>query len=171
MEGFEIIRATVEDEQTLCEMFLKHITAHPEYISHGEIQMGVGEGEFEDGVLVARPSSRARECWMRYIHGDMTADDAAVFKAVTPDGEIIGFTVAEIQEDGAEPFGMVCDVLVREECRGEGVGGRLLENAVAWLQAQGVKGIYLESGKNNHAAHRFFEKRGFCHVSEIYKLA
>ena len=44
MEGFEIIRATVEDEQTLCEMFLKHIAAHTEYISHGEIQMGVGEG-------------------------------------------------------------------------------------------------------------------------------
>ena len=94
MEGFEIIRATVDDEQTLCEMFLKHITAHPEYISHGEIQMGVGDGEFEDGVLVARPSARARECWMRYIHGDMTADDAAVFKAVSTTGDIIGFTVA-----------------------------------------------------------------------------
>lgn len=117
MAEFKIIRATVEDEQTLCEMFLKHITAHPEYISHGEIQMGVGEGEFEDGVLVARPSARARECWMRYIHGDMTADDAAVFKAVSTTGDIIGFTVAEIQEDGAEPFGMVCDVLVDESLR------------------------------------------------------
>ena len=33
------------------------------------------------------------------------------------------------------------------------------------------RGRYLESGKNNHAAHRFFEKRGFTHISEIYKLA
>lgn len=170
MAEFKIIRATVEDEQTLCEMFLKHITAHPEYISHGEIQMGVGEGEFEDGVLVARPSARARECWMRYIHGDMTADDAAVFKAVSTTGDIIGFTVAEIQEDGAEPFGMVCDVLVDESLRCGGVGTALLQTALGWFKEMGIKDIYLESGLNNHAAHEYFMRRGFLKVSEIYKL-
>lgn len=170
MAEFKIIRATVEDEQTLCEMFLKHITAHPEYISHGEIQMGVGEGEFKDGVLVARPSARARECWMRYIHGDMTADDAAVFKAVSTAGDIIGFTVAEIQEDGAEPFGMVCDVLVDESLRCGGVGTALLQTALGWFREMGIKDIYLESGLNNHAAHEYFMRRGFVKVSEIYKL-
>lgn len=170
MAEFKIIRATVEDEQTLCEMFLKHITAHPEYISHGEIQMGVGEGEFEDGVLVARPSARAKECWMRYIHGDMTADDAAVFKAVSTTGDIIGFTVAEIQEDGAEPFGMVCDVLVDESLRCGGVGTALLQTALGWFKEMGIKDIYLESGLNNHAAHEYFMRRGFVKVSEIYKL-
>ena len=170
MAEFKIIRATVEDEQTLCEMFLKHITAHPEYISHGEIQMGVGEGEFEDGVLVARPSARARECWMRYIHGDMTADDAAVFKAVSTTGDIIGFTVAEIQEDGAEPFGMVCDVLVDESLRCGGVGTALLQTALGWFREMGIKDIYLESGLNNHAAHEYFMRRGVLKVSEIYKL-
>ena len=170
MEGFEIIRATVEDEQTLCEMFLKHITAHPEYISHGEIQMGVGEGEFKDGVLVARPSARARECWMRYIHGDMTADDAAVFKAVSTTGDIIGFTVAEIQEDGADPFGMVCDVLVDESLRCGGVGTALLQTALGWFREMGIKDIYLEAGLNNHAAHEYFMRRGFVTGSEIYKL-
>ena len=170
MAEFKIIRATVEDEQTLCEMFLKHITAHPEYISHGEIQMGVGEGEFEDGVLVARPSARAKEGWMRYIHGDMTADDAAVFKAVSTAGDIIGFTVAEIQEDGAEPFGMVCDVLVDESLRCGGVGTALLQTALGWFREMGIKDIYLESGLNNHAAHEYFMRRGFVKVSEIYKL-
>lgn len=170
MAEFKIIRATVEDEQTLCEMFLKHITAHPEYISHGEIQMGVGEGEFEDGVLVARPSARAKECWMRYIHGDMTADDAAVFKAVSTTGDIIGFTVAEIQEDGADPFGMVCDVLVDESLRCGGVGTALLQTALGWFREMGIKDIYLESGLNNHAAHEYFMRRGFVKVSEIYKL-
>ena len=170
MAEFKIIRATVEDEQTLCDIFLKHITAHPEYISHGEIQMGVGEGEFEDGVLVARPSARAKECWMRYIHGDMTADDAAVFKAVSTTGDIIGFTVAEIQEDGAEPFGMVCDVLVDESLRRGGVGTALLQAALGWFREMGIKDIYLESGLNNHAAHEYFMRRGFVKVSEIYKL-
>ena len=170
MDDFKIMRAVVEDEQTLCEIFIRHITANTEYISHGEIQMGVGEGEFEDGVLVARPSARAKECWMRYIHADMTADDAVVFKAVMPTGEIIGFTVAEIQEDGAEPFGMVCDVLVDESLRCGGVGTALLQAALAWFKEMGIVDIYLESGLDNHAAHEYFMRRGFVKVSEIYKL-
>ena len=171
MAEFEIVRATVEDEQTLCEIFLNHITSHTEYISHGEIQMGVGQGHFEDGKLVAEPSPRARECWMKYIHADVTdAEEAAVFKAVMPTGEIIGFTVAEIQEDGADPFGMLCDVLVDETRRCGGVGTALLETALAWFKEKGIKDIYLESGLNNRAAHEYFMRRGFAKVSEIYKL-
>ena len=50
-------------------------------------------------------------------------------------------------------------------------GDALLQTAIGWLRERGVSGIYLESGKDNHAAHRFFEKRGFTHISEIYKLA
>lgn len=170
MADFEILRAVVEDEQALCDIFLKHITAHTEYISHGEIQMGVGEGHFEDGVLVAKPSPRAREFWMKYIHADITGEDAAVFKAVSADGVIIGFCVAEIHEDGADPFGMVCDVLVDEDCRCGGVGSALLSSALAWFKEGGVKDVYLESGLNNHAAHEYFMRRGFVKVSEIYKL-
>lgn len=170
MAEFEILRAVVEDEQTLCDIFIRHITANAEYISHGEIQMGVGVGHFEDGKFITGPSPRAGECWMKYIHGDITADDAAVFKAVSPEGVIIGFAVAEIQEDGAEPFGMVCDVLVDETCRCGGVGTALLQAALGWFKEKGIKDIYLESGLNNHAAHEYFMRRGFVKVSEIYKL-
>ena len=170
MADFKIMRAVVEDEQVLCEIFLKHINAHPEYISHGEIQMGVGEGYFDDGDFVTMPSPRDKEYWMKYIHADMTADDAAVFKAVLEDGRIIGFTVAEIHEDGAAPFGMVCDVLVDESKRCGGVGSALLSTALAWFKEKGVIDVYLESGLNNHAAHEYFMRRGFVKVSEIYKL-
>ena len=170
MADFKIMRASVEDEQALCRIFLNHITAHPEYISHGEIQMGVGEGYFDDGEFVTMPSPRAREYWMKYIHADMTADDAAVFKAVSSEGDIIGFTVAEIQEDGADPFGMVCDVLVDEDRRCGGVGTALLQAALGWFREKGILDVYLESGLNNHAAHEYFMRRGFVKVSEIYKL-
>lgn len=170
MDDFKIMRAVIEDEQTLCEIFIRHITANTEYISHGEIQMGVGEGRFEDGVLVAKPSPHAMEYWMKYIHADITADDAAVFKAVSHEGDIIGFAVAEIQEDGADPFGMLCDVLVDETCRCGGVGSALLSAAIGWFKDMGIKDVYLESGLNNHAAHEYFKRRGFVKVSEIYKL-
>ena len=164
--------AQMADAPALADLFLAHIAAHTEYISHGEIQMGVGIGVIRDGVLEAQPAPDAREKWMRYIREHIEDDSfAEVWKALAPDGALMGFCVADIASDGDVPFGMVGDVLVREDYRGHGVGDALLQTAIAWLRSRGVKDIYLESGKNNHAAHRFFEKRGFSHVSEIYKLA
>lgn len=167
----EIQKAQLADAPALADLFLSHIDAHREYISHGEIQMGVGEGDVVNGELMARPSALAREKWMKYIRLHIENESLAhVWKAVDG-GRIVGFCVADIEDDGDTPFGMVCDVLVRSDCRGCGAGGTLLQTAIDWLRGCGIKDIYLESGKNNHAAHRFFEKRGFAHVSEIYKLA
>ena len=167
----KILPAQLTDAPALADLFMGHISAHTEYISHGEIQMGVGEGVIENGVLVARPAADGREKWMKYIHEHITNNAlAAVWKVVDEEDGIVGFTVADIEDDGDAPFGMVCDVLVKEDYRGHGAGAALLKTAIDWLRSRGVKDIYLESGKNNHAAHRFFEKRGFAHVSEIYKL-
>lgn len=165
-----ILKAQMADAQALADLFLDHIEAHHEYISHGEIQMGVGEGVIVDGVLEAVPAPGAREKWLEYIHVYLeTPSMAQVWKAVEGD-EIVGFVVADIEQDGDARFGMVDDVLVKENYRGHGAGAQLLQTAIDWLRSRGVKDIYLESGKDNHAAHRFFEKRGFFHVSEIYKL-
>lgn len=159
------------DREVLADIFMGHITENSEYISHGELQMGVGVAEKGDnGNIVLSPSPDGRRMWLKYISGKMCSDDAVVYKAVEGD-EIIGFCVADIEEDGAEPFGMVCDVLVKPGVRGSGIGGRLLEEAVAWLHSMGISDIYLESGKDNHAAHKFFEKRGFVKVSEIFRLS
>ncbi|MBP5332982.1 MAG: GNAT family N-acetyltransferase [Bacteroidales bacterium] len=169
--SFTIVPALVPDAEALADIFIGHITEHPEYISHGEIQMGVGEGFVKDGCFITRPAPDAREKWMKYILVHIEDESfAEVWKAVDPDGNIIGFCVADLETDGDAPFGMVCDVLVKSGCRGGGVGNVLLKTAIEWLQQRGARDIYLESGKNNHAAHRFFEKRGFIHISEIYKL-
>ena len=95
---------------------------------------------------------------------------ACVWKAVDDQGSILGFCVADIEVNGGAPFGMVGDVLVNPQCRAGGVGNAMLQTAIDWLHAKGIQDIFLESGKDNHNAHRFFEKRGFVHVSEIYKL-
>jgi ribosomal protein S18 acetylase RimI-like enzyme len=167
----EIKHASLKDAPALADLFLGHIGAHPEYISHGELQMGVGEGTIRNGVLEAYPAQDAREKWMRYIRRQIHAKTCAnVWKAMD-EGAIVGFCVADIEDDGDAPFGVVCDLLVKPDYRGHGAGGALLQTALDWLRSKNVKGIYLESGKDNHAAHRFFEKRGFAHVSEIYKLA
>ena len=163
--------ATAQDAPTLADIFFSHLAAHPEYISHGEIQMGVGKVSVQDGSFITRPATDAREKWMKYILDMMNNDSiAAVWKAVDDQGTLMGFCAADIEMAGGAPFGMVGDVLVNPQCRAGGVGSTLLQTAIDWLHAKGIHDIFLESGKDNHNAHRFFEKRGFVHVSEMYKL-
>lgn len=160
-----------EDAEALADIFFSHLNASPNYISHGEMQMGVGTGRFIGGALKTEVAPDGREKWMKYILTHIEDESfAEVWKAVDSQGKIVGFCVADIEEDGDEPFGMVCDVLVSPTFRGGGAGGALLNTAISWLRGRGIKDIYLESGKDNHAAHKFFEKRGFHHISEIFKL-
>ena len=163
--------ATAADAEVLADLFIGHITAHPEYISHGEVQMGIGEVSVQDGSFVAHPTSDAREKWMKCFL-EMLSNDAlvGVWKAVDNKGILMGFCIAYIEEAGGAPFGMVGDILVNPQCRGGGLGNTLLQTAIDWFRAKGIQDIFLESGKDNHSAHRFFEKRGFVHVSEMYKL-
>lgn len=170
MIEMEIIEASLSDKETLCDMFLAHISAHPEYISHGELQMGVGVGKMVNGDFVTGISPVARHYWMKYIDMNLSSSDSVVYKAVDDSQEIIGFCIATYTEDGASPFGMISDILVREDLRGGGVGSGLLESALGWLNKNGIQDIYLESGLNNHAAHEYFIHKGFRKVSEIYKL-
>lgn len=167
----KILKALPADAPALADIFMGHISAHNEYISHGEMQMGVGQGVFIDGKLQARPAPDGREKWMKYIHAHIEEESVAQVWKAEDEGRIVGFCVADIEEDGDVPYGMVCDVLVKEDYRGHGTGAALLQTAIDWLRAKGVKDIYLESGVNNGAAHKFFEKRGFVHISEIYKLS
>ena len=166
-----ITPATAADADALADLFIGHITAHPEYISHGEVQTGIGEVSVQDGNFIAHPTPDAKEKWMKCFL-EMLRNDALVgiWKAVDDKGIIMGFCIADIEGDMDAPFGMVCDILVNPQCRGGGVGNTLLQTAIEWFRAKGIQDIFLESGKDNHNAHRFFEKRGFVHVSEIYKL-
>ena len=166
-----IVSALAEDASALADLFIGHITAHPEYISHGEIQMGVGEGYVQDDRLITRPAPDAREKWIRSLLSQMNDDSVShVWKAVDDNGTLMGFCAAYIVEDANVRFGMVGDILVNPQCRGGGVGNTLLQTAIDWLHSKGIQDIFLESGKDNHNAHRYFEKRGFVHVSEMYKL-
>lgn len=159
------------DAERLQEAFLGHINAHTEYISHGEIQMGVGVAvHTEDGKFAGQPSPNAAEMWHKYITEHLASDDAAVFVAENAERQLLGFSVIDIEEDGAEPFGMLCDLLVLSENRSQGIGTALMQRDFAWFREKGIKDIYLESGRENHSAHAFFEHHGFEHVSNIYKL-
>ncbi|MDO4735707.1 MAG: GNAT family N-acetyltransferase [Bacteroidia bacterium] len=179
-------KADYTDVSELVELFWENISNAPEYISHGEIQMGMakGPGELED-------QETAKEVWTDYILSKIDRQtveyDAENFDpdnlpaAVllytstteqSPDQEqILAFAVLELSEDGASPFGVICDMLVHPSKRGTGLGAQLLEKSKEWFMSMGIDEIYLESGLNNHSAHEFFEKKGFKPISYIFKLS
>lgn len=164
-----IIQASLENVEELKGLFMGNLEENPSYISHGEVQMGVGELKLQQGEFQGYIAPNGTQMWEKYIREKISGTDAVVYVAVV-EGVIVGFCVADIEEDGADPFGMVCDVLVLPEWRKGGLGGKLLDKAISWLRSMNIKDIYLESGRNNHSAHEYFERRGFHHVSNIYKL-
>lgn len=99
-----IRKAELQDLEVLKDMFWTHISGHTEYISHGELQMGVGVARNDGGELVTGPSASGKEYWMKYISGKFSSPDAEIFVS-EDDGRVSGFCVTEITEDGAAPFG------------------------------------------------------------------
>ena len=162
MEDIYIRRAALADKEALSNLFYSHLTGNAEYISHGEIQMGIAHLVLDGDKYVPQLDEDSRHIWLTYIIEHITSDGMAVYKAESSGGELLGFCVLETGEDGGTPFGVLCDILVNEKARGRGIGGRLFS------AAEELKDVYLESGKNNHNAHDFFMRRGFMKVSEVY---
>jgi len=150
------------DVQALSDLFWDTVSSDPSYISHGELQMGIAKRE---GVL----AEDGKRKWQRYIAEKISAETSRVFVAET-EGAIRGFVVAEIASDGDRPFGVICDLVVRRDLRGEGLGSTLLDTGRRWLSECGIDAIYLESGIGNHHAHAFFERHGFRMVSHVFRL-
>ncbi len=163
-------RAELSDVKELVEMFFNNLEVNPQYVSHGEIQMGIAN---KSGEIAAN----ARDLWASYITDKIASEGelpSVVF--VLRDGEsctskkILAFGVLEVTEDGNKPFGMICDMLVDSQLRNKGVGTELFKESLKWFEERGIKDIYLESGVNNHRVHKYFEHLGFEVVSHIFKL-
>lgn len=170
MKPYNIIVATKKDAPNLTEIFINHLKSNPEYISHGELQMGVGCITKEEGIVKIGLSRRAEQIWESYITEKIESANSDVLK-VEENGKIIAFCVVDTEEDGDKPFGMLCDIIVLPKFRGTGVGTVLFNSAISWFKEEGLENIYLESGLNNHSAHEFFEKRGFKKISSIFKYS
>lgn len=168
MNEIHIKPATASDKEALADLFYAHLSENVEYISHGEMQMGIGHLVFNGKEYVPQLDADTRHLWLTYIEEHMTAEGMAVYKAEDSTGALLGFCVLETDSDGGAPFGVLCDILVNAETRGHGVGGRLFSAAEDWFKSINLKDVYLESGKNNHNAHNFFIRRGFMKVSEVY---
>jgi ribosomal protein S18 acetylase RimI-like enzyme len=60
------------------------------------------------------------------------------------------------------------DLYVKEEVRGQGVGGILLKKAIHFAESTGAKGVLLETAEDNKKAQRLYEKAGFKKESSYF---
>jgi len=70
---------------------------------------------------------------------------------------VVGYVVTYVVVDEAD----ISNLAVSPECRGRGVGRRLLEAAIAGVESVGVRTVYLEVRESNTVALRLYDSRGF----------
>lgn len=91
------------------------------------------------------------------------------------DDSLVGFAMFSIEQRlyvADETRGLVHNVFVVPERRGEGIGSALMERAEAALADQGATVIALEALAENEAARRFYTERGYRpHRIEFEKRA
>lgn len=152
----------LEDRQRLCDFFAFIIEGHKEYISHGELQMGVAT---DAGVL----APDYKEKWLLYLDRQASIADNTILLS-EEDGQLAGFIIFGVVRDGNVPYGVVFDLSVSPELRGKRIGVTLLQKATESFRQRGISDCYLESGVNNHSAHDFFRHYGFSQVSDIFRM-
>lgn len=91
----------------------------------------------------------------------LEAQHAIFLVAEDSAGVVIGYAIAVAVIDEAE----ILNLAVRPSDRGAGLGGKLLDAAVAEAASRGAEQIFLEVRESNELARRLYASRGFSPVS------
>ena len=92
------------------------------------------------------------------------ADPRTAFFVAEEQGKILGYLHAQIETNDPiyEPpkFGMIVDLVVREDRRREGIGSRLLEYCKEWFGSHGLTEYRVAVPVEQPDAQRFFARTG-----------
>jgi len=106
--------------------------------------------------------------WTMNFFRLMLSLSSELFLVALDDGELIGYTVGELNKMGtvADPkiVGHVLNVAVTEEHQGGGVGTLLMDELELRLQGKGAEVAYLEVRESNAGAQAMYRKRGYQYV-------
>lgn len=75
-------------------------------------------------------------------------------------GEVAGYAVLWCILDQGE----LANIAIREEDRGRGFGGLLLDRVLEIAASRGVRSLFLEVRASNEAAGRLYQSRGFREI-------
>ena len=86
------------------------------------------------------------------------------------DGEAIGYAVVGPcglpHPDVTDACGELKRLYLLRDRQGSGLGGRLMDTALGWLEAQGRRPIWIGVWSQNHGARRLYARAGFEKVGE-----
>ena len=98
----------------------------------------------------------------RHIDADAAINAAGIFVA-EEDGQIVGYISTRI--DPAAKVGGIPNFAVLPAYQQRGIGSRLLEEAVAYLAAEGMRYARIETLAQNDVGAHFYPKFGFQEVA------
>jgi len=117
-----------------------------------------------DAARFIAPTPRTERGYASFLTSQLAEPDAVLLVAEGPGG-VVGYAYAVLE--GLDfmalrgPAGVLHDLAVDPGVRGQGIGRRLLEAAVAALAARGAPRVVLSAAARNEAARRLFERAGF----------
>jgi ribosomal protein S18 acetylase RimI-like enzyme len=111
-------------------------------------------GERERAVPVIRDAFVGIYRW----HAKRTLRDVPTVRAAVRAGEVVGVSLLDRL---APDVGYVYYVAVLAAARRRGVGGRLLDDALALYRAQPVEVVFAAVRRDNEPSKRLFTRRGF----------
>lgn len=139
--------------------FAKTISLDPAYISHGEIQTGLSvDGKTWISDLEAR------------FLDDLSELDEDRSLAILRDsrGTMLAAAIVLFVHNNKASFAVLEDLTVDPSVRSKGIGTKMIEFVDAEARGRDCRWVFLESGKKNHGAHRFFEAHGYAPLSTVF---
>ncbi len=100
------------------------------------------------------------------------ADPATAVWLAEADGEVVGYAVAGPTRlphpEVTESCGELKRVYLLPLAQGEGLGSALVDRALAWLDRNGPRRLWIGVWSGNRGARRLYERIGFSKVGEYY---
>jgi ribosomal protein S18 acetylase RimI-like enzyme len=116
----------------------------------------VPKGERERLLPILDESFEGIYLW----HARRTLHSIEVVRAArTAEGEEVGLAMLKVLPEGA---GYVYYIAVPPRFRKQGIGGRLLDDALSLFAARGVRDVYASVGEYNVESNGLFASRGFA---------
>ncbi|TGX56034.1 GNAT family N-acetyltransferase [Sphingomonas gei] len=129
------------------------------YISHGEIQTGLSpDGKRWADNLDALYAADFAE--LGDVRDLLTGRDGQ--------GAIVAMAIVAWEATSRRRFAVLEDMAVDPALRSLGIGEQVLRAVEGRVAERGIDLLFLESGLDNHGAHRFFERSGFHTVSHVF---
>jgi diamine N-acetyltransferase len=146
MDDIRIREATIDDHPALDALWIEGDLMHHETWPN----------------IFARPSRTARS--PEFVRSSLADPNQKLLVAVVQD-RIAGFVRVTLR-DRQPPFipvriGIVEEIVVTAEHRGEGIGSRLMAEAEAWAQNNGADEAWLDVWEFNESAIGFYASLGY----------